>query len=161
MVPKFLIPALVVLLTGCEPRLHRGVKSRDYEQVVQYLNAGDNIDINSTSEVSDFFYGGSRLRYSPLHQAVLCEDIKMVDFLIGRGANLEARDPHRTPLFLAAHYGRVEIVKLLIKHGADPNALDLHTGETPLDRAKLGSYHDLIKILIENGGKFRLEIKAK
>jgi hypothetical protein len=56
-VPKFLIPALVVLLTGCEPRLHRAVKSRDYDQVVQYLNAGDNIDINSTSEMSDFFMG--------------------------------------------------------------------------------------------------------
>ena len=56
---KFLIPALIVLLTGCEPRLHRAVKSRDYDQVVQYLNAGDNIDINSTSEMSDFFYGGS------------------------------------------------------------------------------------------------------
>jgi ankyrin repeat protein len=61
---------------------------------------------------------------------------------------------------LAAHYGRVEIVKLLIKHGADPNALDLHTGETPLGRAKLGSYNELIKILIENGGKTRLELKA-
>ena len=52
---KFLIPALIVLLTGCEPRLHRAVKSRDYDQVVQYLNAGDNIDINSTTEISDFF----------------------------------------------------------------------------------------------------------
>ena len=158
---KFLIPILIVLLTGCEPRLHRAVKARDYDQVVQYLNAGDNIDINSTSEISDFFYGGSRLRYSPLHRAVLYEDIKMVDLLISRGANLEARDPHRTPLFLATHYGHVKIVKLLIKHGADPNALDLHTGETPLDRAKLGSYNDLIKILIENGGKSRLELKAK
>ena len=53
--PKFLTLALVVLLTGCEPRLHRAVKSRDYDQVAQYLNAGDNIDINSTNEISDFF----------------------------------------------------------------------------------------------------------
>ena len=38
---KFLIPVLIVLLTGCEPRLHRAVKSRDYDQVAQYLNEGD------------------------------------------------------------------------------------------------------------------------
>jgi ankyrin repeat protein len=152
---------VVALLFGCEPRLHKAVKSRDYDQVAQYLNAGDNIDINSTTEISDFFYGGLRLRYTPLHRAVLCEDIKMIKLLIGRGANLEARDPDRTPLFLAAHYGCVEIVKLLIEHGADPNALDLHTGETPLGRAQLGSYNELIKILIENGGKTRLELKAK
>jgi ankyrin repeat protein len=101
------------------------------------------------------------LRYTPLHRAVLCEDIKMIKLLIGRGANLEARDPDRTPLFLAAHYGCVEIVKLLIEHGADPNALDLHTGETPLGRAQFGSYNELIEILIENGGKTRLELKAK
>jgi hypothetical protein len=46
---------VVALLFGCEPRLHRAVKSRDYDQVAQYLNAGDNIDINSTTEISDFF----------------------------------------------------------------------------------------------------------
>lgn len=56
----------------------------------------------------------------------------------------------RTALHLASSEGQVDVVKLLLLHGADPNMVD-RWGNRPLDDAKAANQTDCIKILEENG----------
>ncbi len=72
---------------------------------------------------------------TPLHLAVLTNQVEVAELLIERGADLAARakDEHGgTPLHWAAGLGRTEIAKRLVEAGADINAPDNH-GYTPLD----------------------------
>lgn len=65
--------------------------------------------------------------------------------------DLERRDRDgRTLLINASFYNRVDIVKLLIKRGANVNAKD-STGNTPLHAAVQESNIEIIRILLENG----------
>lgn len=57
-----------------------------------------------------------------------------------------------TALHLAAGEGRVEVVKLLCRHGADPNVAD-RWGNRPLDDAKSANHAECIAILEEHGAK--------
>ena len=60
----------------------------------------------------------------------------------------------RTPLHLAASEGAYKVTEWLIKKGSDVNALD-RFGRTPLEDAVRGDYREVVKLLIDNGGKLR------
>jgi len=78
-----------------------------------------------------------------------------VKFCIEHGAKVDIHDTHTklTPLHCAATAGNknLEIISLLIEHGADVNALD-ENGKTPL-HSNIGWNCDLdvVKLLIEKG----------
>ena len=58
--------------------------------------------------------------WSPLHYAAAGPDPKMVQWLIDRGADVDATSPNgTTPLMMAAQYGSEASVDLLLSHGAD------------------------------------------
>jgi len=56
-----------------------------------------------------------------------------------------------TPLMVASYIGNEEIVKLLIKHGADLNKVNSRDGLTALHIASLQNKLSVIEILISNG----------
>jgi ankyrin repeat protein len=60
----------------------------------------------------------------------------MVELLIAKGADLEARDSETgaTPLHLAASWGRMDALEALLAAGANPNAVN-KSGVTPLKAA--------------------------
>ncbi len=63
--------------------------------------------------------------YTGLHAAAAKGDAAEIERLVKAGSPLDARDGHRrTPLHVAAHLKRVEAAALLMKLGADANALD-------------------------------------
>jgi ankyrin repeat protein len=60
---------------------------------------------------------------TPLHDASLSGNAKVVELLLARGAeinSLNTRD-HSTPLHYAASFGRLDVVRTLVEHGAALN----------------------------------------
>lgn len=55
-----------------------------------------------------------------------------------------------TPLMETASAGHVDIIKLLLKHGADVNAQS-STGSTPLMFACAGGHEEVVRVLLDNG----------
>ena len=72
-------------------------------------------------------------------------------------AHAEAR--HRA-LSLAAQHGRLQIVRLLLDAGEDPNRYNPegnHPHTTPLHQAVLGGHEAVVRLLVERGA--RLDIR--
>jgi len=85
---------------------------------------------------------------TPLHRAALYGKTKVVKILIGKGADINAKDQlyGDTPLHKAVWNGHVETVKLLVSKGANVNAKD-KKGKTPLYYAKKRGHKDVVKYL--------------
>ena len=89
-----------------------------------------------------------------IHRAVM-EGAKpfVIEFLLKRGLDIDARNyKGETALFVAAWYGREELVELLLKKGADPN-LKTRKGLTALKVAKANGYEGIVKKLVAYGAK--------
>jgi len=77
-----------------------------------------------------------------------------VEILCGKGCSLSARDGTGiTPLHMAASKGQLDIVKLLIQHGAQIDTASTRGGNTPLHFAAAGSHHQVVQLLIEQGAE--------
>ncbi len=73
-----------------------------------------------------------------------------VERFLSQGGDVETRNADgKTLLAAAAWYSWPKIVRLLLKHGADPNARDLN-GQTTLHHAAGASY-DSVKLLLAAG----------
>ncbi|WHO24135.1 ankyrin repeat domain-containing protein [Agrobacterium tumefaciens] len=110
------------------------------EEVLNLLLA-NGADINAVNDE----------RVTILH---IVADPDAVPLLVGRGANIEARDERGwTPLIMQANNQQngPDVVTALLAHGADPNAKK-HNGETALSLARETGDATLIEVLIANGG---------
>jgi uncharacterized protein len=93
--------------------------------------------------------------FTALHLAAFFGEEEAAKILLERGAevNVVARNPNIvvTPLHSAAAGGyHPEIVKLLLEHGADPNAAQ-DGGFTPLHSAAQNDHRDVVEALLEAG----------
>lgn len=78
-------------------------------------------------------------------------DVKIVDFLISLGLDVNIKDNSgSTPLFYAAEYGSLEIIKELIDKGADINAINEYD-ENLLFPAVSNQNPDVIQFFIDKG----------
>ncbi|KAB8225768.1 ankyrin repeat-containing domain protein [Aspergillus novoparasiticus] len=74
--------------------------------------------------------------------------------LLENGANIEARDARsQTALFLAVWEAHIDIVKLLLQHGAEANIRNCD-GHTPMDIAKSKGQKAIVKLLRELLGSY-------
>lgn len=76
--------------------------------------------------------------------------IELPEWLIERGADVNAEQTYGTPIFKHARVGHYDICELMIKHGANLNALD-YMEKTPLFAAADGGHADIVKMFLENG----------
>lgn len=88
---------------------------------------------------------------SPLHTAALRGQLKIVEILLSKGADVNAHDSAgRTPLHCAIEGAHMETVKLIVDRGADVTRGD-RTGLSPLHMAVEKGLEDAVVLLIERG----------
>ncbi|XP_070570373.1 ankyrin-1-like isoform X5 [Ptychodera flava] len=90
-----------------------------------------------------------------LWQAAVSKDANLVHKLIQRHANMKVVSENGydycTPLHWAAGEGNMDIVRLLLKSGANINARTSETGLTPLHQAAISGHSETIEFLLLNG----------
>jgi hypothetical protein len=93
----------------------------------------------------------------PLASACQDENIDQVKNLLGRGADVNAKEKYRgiTPLFIAVENGSKAIVEILIRYGAKVNVRDSER-RTPLMRLDDDAENGLVELLVQNGAKLDL-----
>jgi ankyrin repeat protein len=106
------------------------------------LLLANNADINTTD---------NHYKRTPLHQAASSGAKDVVELLIAKGADVNAKANNgETPLHRAAEGGRKDAAKLLLAHGSKVNAKN-RKGKTPLRVARRDS-KEVAELLRQHGG---------
>lgn len=93
---------------------------------------------------------------TPLHQAILSQDPRVIDMLFEFGVDVEAVDRRgATPLHWAGQSGNDEVINALLRHGANPNRRDSYA-QTPLHYARTGENGMAVQVLLAHGADPRL-----
>ncbi|KAI8975321.1 hypothetical protein BDF20DRAFT_914267 [Mycotypha africana] len=113
--------------------LMQAIYKKETKKALELINAADkNINPNELISVEMF---NDSFTWSPLHAAAYYGDIKVIDALMAKGANIEINDTwySATPLSWAAYNDKDKVCRLLIeKYNADRNAENSH-GQVPFD----------------------------
>lgn len=86
--------------------------------------------------------------HTPLHVAALCGQASLIDFLVSKGAVVNATDYHgSTPLHLACQKGYQSVTLLLLHYKASADVQD-NNGNTALHLACAHGHEDCVKALV-------------
>ncbi|MDR3299527.1 MAG: ankyrin repeat domain-containing protein [Candidatus Accumulibacter sp.] len=116
--------------------------------IAAYRGRGNDVRrlVEAGAEVN--FFG-----WPPLAYAAYNGHTEIVDYLIGRGAEIDAKTENgSTALFFASRFGHLETVKALLKHRADPKIVN-DNDETAVDWALKGKNADIEALLRATGGR--------
>jgi ankyrin repeat protein len=85
-----------------------------------------------------------------LFDALLTEDLTLLTELLEAGCDVNAQDEEgRTALIQAAIYNNVEVVQILIDHGANVNTRDFFSGNAALHFAAKNYSLELLQLLLK------------
>ena len=90
----------------------------------------------------------ARALNSALYEAVDCHQVEMAAFLLDNGADFNDSSTQCSSWIYACRYGSVDMVRLFLDRGADPNTVD-ERGKSPLRSALKDP--QLLSILLERG----------
>jgi ankyrin repeat protein len=124
---------------GWTSEIHEAVWQNNIEKVKQMLSDPTNKpDLEAVVEDC-----------TPLYLACLKGHTQIAEVLIEGGARVDGDSP---PIFAAAGKGNLELVKLLLKHNANPSAFSSqHAGCCGLHIAAEKNYVDVVECLLEAG----------
>jgi ankyrin repeat protein len=120
--------------------LHLAAHRGDIDKVRSILEKGTNVDVRD------------KAGHTPLFYAASAGQLHVVEFLISKGADVNAKDNRdgETPLFYAGDAGWKNVVELLIAKGADINARG-GLGGSALESAAWLGRGDVAELLITKG----------
>lgn len=80
----------------------------------------------STEQRKDIVNITGRFDRTPLHSAVFCDNLPVVEWLLQQNANVEAKEQayNQTPLHVAVQKASLPLVQLLVEHNSDISVLD-------------------------------------
>ncbi|XP_077283109.1 uncharacterized protein LOC143909083 [Arctopsyche grandis] len=153
-------------------RLNNAIKSKDSDKFMEVIK---NVNENNHDLLSTKFNGETALHLacsnfdkqvvkclidrniclnqfnsrglSPLHFAILGEDIEMLNLLLDNGADIQLKNKKgKTSLHFAFY--NVEILKILLEQGFDPNEPDKN-GDTPFIDAVCFRTAEIVKLMLD------------
>jgi len=91
-------------------------------------------------------------RFPPLHYPASCGDVRMTEYLLDHGADMDSIDNHgNTALMWATKKGHLQVISSLVSYGANINQQNF-SGETPLFLAiAFQNREDIVEYLLDNG----------
>ncbi len=92
----------------------------------------------------------------PLLLIAAGRNIRMVELLLERGADVNARSPQGTPLVQASDQNLKDLVEILLARGPDLNATDA-VGFTALMKAARQGHIDIVHMLVEKGADLNVQ----
>ncbi|MSU77012.1 MAG: ankyrin repeat domain-containing protein [Gemmataceae bacterium] len=107
-------------------KLHYAAADNDVDLVGQLIRSGQNINLQDN-------HG-----FTPLHFAAQQQNVEVARILLNAGAVIDAKNEHGNTALLTAvlsSRGNGELIQLLRKRGADPNATNNH-GVSPASLAR-------------------------
>lgn len=111
------------------------IKHKNYKGIKMLLDYGFKLHQTTDSE---------------LNTAIEQEDLKMIEFLIKNGANVNDKWLTPNPIYKAVLKGNTSIVDLLVKYGADVNFCNDYYGEEKLDYGSTIKRSPLIAAIKKN-----------
>lgn len=120
--------------------LKRACFAGNLSEVQRLIEAGENVN------GADEYGSGTLLTFHP----------EMIEFLLSHGADPEVQTNENGASVLAglAYVNQLKCVRVLLRHGANPNRGRAKSGETPLHHALAGNEPDrspLVKLLLDHG----------
>lgn len=99
--------------------------------------------------------------FTPLRMAALSGHAHLVSMLLEQGAPLWDTQSqvaeHQSALFVAAEFGRVDVVKVLLKYGANVDVVEKDVNVTALNKAAEQGQSEVMILLIESGALINRE----
>ncbi|MCK5894369.1 MAG: ankyrin repeat domain-containing protein [Endozoicomonadaceae bacterium] len=152
-----------ILLNQC------GIKHGSPEKYAIFAEAaaGNNMEmVKYLISCGAHSYTKYNLKYSALERAIMNSHIDMALYLlqveidIRNGENLKHyfKSASRSAIILAAQYGNVEMIKILLELDTEINAGRSHGNNTPIEIAVKGNHLALVKYLLGTG---RIDIDDK
>ena len=127
---------------GKVERLLKAAEEGRLEEVEELLQSNANIDATE-----------GKFQRTPLHFAARSGHRDIVDLLLEKNAQIEAKDRDQiTPLHLAARSGHRDIVDLLLEKNAQIEAKD-RDQITPLHFAARSGHRDIVDLLLEKNAQ--------
>ncbi|MFH4979391.1 hypothetical protein AB6A40_006100 [Gnathostoma spinigerum] len=133
--------------SGGLDRSHRhlidAIRQRDTDALIEAVESGQ-VDANFTDDV-----GQTLLNWSSAFGTV-----DMVNYLCDKGADVN-KGQRSSSLHYAACFGRPDVVKILLRNGANPDLRD-EEGKTALDKARERSEegHQRVATILESPGEY-------
>ncbi|XP_057318711.1 ankyrin-1-like isoform X2 [Microplitis mediator] len=124
--------------------LHRAVGANNYRIANDSIKRGADVNAINGSKASQY--------YSPLQISIMNADRKLLRLILNKPAKFDDEEFEETPL---VESGNMKMVELLLKNGAEVNAIN-DSGETFLIVAVKKDSLELVKILINAGAQVNL-----
>lgn len=123
--------------------VHRACRQGDVQALLRILE--------KTPQSANFL--DPKLGWPPLYRAVICNQYKVAQLLLTKGADPNIKNRlGESPLHQAADSGLLDFARLLLAYNADPN-IQQADGETPLHRAAEKGRYSVAELLLKARAK--------